>query len=124
MEQLTGQAWTATSLDLRFDPPACVFWSHEDAPQAVVTVRHMAGHSDAVDVVDWAAPIDRTTKATEPDGWSGGRGGSSDSDYGATGDGAVYSVYKDNVAVTVTTAQDQSVKAARIAEETIDNLGL
>lgn len=124
VETHTGQRWTGTSLDSRFDTPSCIFWSYEDDPQAVVQVRHMTTHREAVEVVDWAAPVDSTTKALEPEGWSGGRGGSSDSEYGVPGGGAVYSVYRENVAVTVTTAQDQSVKAQQIASETIASLGL
>lgn len=123
-EELTGERWTGTSLDTRFETPTCVFWSYGDTPQATVQVRWMTTHRAAVDVVNWAAPVDTTTKALQPDGWSGGRGGTSDSEYGVPGGGAVYSVFKDNLAVTVTTAQDQSVKAQSIAERTIVNLGL
>lgn len=124
VEQSTGERWTGTSLDQRFDPPACVFWSYGGIPQAVVRVRTMTTHSAAVDEVNHAAPVDSTTKATQPEGWSGGRGGSSDSEYGVPGGGAVYAVYRDNVAVVVNTTQDQSVKAQRLAEETISRLGL
>ena len=34
LQTTTGQRWSATGLDGRFDPPACVFWSYEDVPQA------------------------------------------------------------------------------------------
>jgi UPF0176 protein len=124
VEELTGERWTGTSLDTRFETPTCVYWSYEEVPQAVVQVRWMTTHQDAVAVVNWAAPVDTTTKALQPEGWSGGRGGTSDSEYGVPGGGAVYSVFKDNIAVTVTTAQDQSVKAQKIAEQSITNLGL
>ena len=117
LQNTNGQRLTGTGTD-RFDPPACVFWSYEDYPQATVMVRHMRTNSDAIAVVDHAAPIDSTLKALEPKGWSGGRRG------GDGKSGAVYAVWKDETAVVVTTAQEQSVKAQKIAEETIKNLKL
>lgn len=118
LQNTNGQRLTGTGTDERFDPPACVFWSYEDYPQATVMVRHMRTNSDAIAVVDHAAPIDSTLKALEPKGWSGGRRG------GDGKSGAVYAVWKDETAVVVTTAQEQSVKAQKIAEETIKNLKL
>ncbi|CAI36257.1 putative secreted protein [Corynebacterium jeikeium K411] len=118
LQNTNGQRLTGTGTDERFDPPACVFWSYEDYPQATVMVRHMRTNSDAIAVVDHAAPIDSTLKALEPEGWSGGRRG------GDGQSGAVYAVWKDETAVVVTTAQEQSVKAQKIAEETIKNLKL
>lgn len=118
LQTTTGQRWTATGLDGRFDPPACVFWSYEDVPQAQVMVRHMTTNKDAVAVVDHAAPVDSTLKALKPEGWSGGRSGGKD------GEGAVYAVWKDQTAVVVFTAQEQSLKAEQIATETIKNLKL
>lgn len=118
LEQATGQRLTGTGLDQRFDPPACIFWSFEDTPQATVMVRHMLSEKDAVAVVDHAAPIDSTLKAVDPEGWSGGRRG------GEGTEGALYAVWKNEVAVVVTTAQGQSIKAQQIAEEAIKNLGL
>ncbi len=118
LQNTNGQRLTAVGLDQRFDPPACVFWSYEDEPQATVMVRKMTSNDDAVKVVDFAAPIDSTQKALKPEGWSGGRrGGDEDS-------GALYAVWKDEKAVVVFTAQDQSLKAEQIAIETIKNLGL
>ena len=113
----TGQKLTGVSLDPRFDPPGCVFWSFEEDPQVQLSVRKMRSNSEAVAVVDSAAPIDSTLKALQPDGWSGGRGSNNEN-------GAVYAVWKDTVAVVVTTAQPQSVKAQQIAERTIANLQL
>ena len=118
LQNTNGQRLTGTGTDERFDPPACVFWSYEDYPQATVMVRHMRTNSDAIAVVDHAAPIDSTLKALEPEGWSGGRRG------GDGQSGAVYAVWKDETAVVVATAQEQSVKAQKIAEETIKNLKL
>lgn len=113
----TGQKLTGVSLDSRFDPPGCVFWSFEQDPQVQVNVRKMRSNAEAVAVVDSAAPIDSTLKALQPEGWSGGRGSDDEA-------GAVYAVWKNEVAVVVTTAQPQSVKAQQIAERTIANLQL
>ena len=96
LQNTNGQRLTGTGTDERFDPPACVFWSYEDYPQATVMVRHMRTNSDAIAVVDHAAPVDSTLKALDPEGWSGGRrGGDGES-------GAVYAVWKDETAVVVT----------------------
>lgn len=116
LENANGQKLTNHGVDNRFDTPACVFWSFEDVPQAVVTVRTMANEEEATAVVDWAAPIDSTEPADLEGGWMGGRAGGED--------GAVYAVQKDNIAVVVRTAQQQSVKAEIIAQEAIKNLGL
>ena len=62
--------------------------------------------------------MDSTLKALQPEGWSGGRSG------GKAGEGAVYAVWKDQTAVVVFTAQEQSLKAEQIATETIKNLVL
>lgn len=119
LQNTSGQRLTGTSLDARFDPPACVFWSYEDQPQVTVMVRRMQTNKDAIAVVDHAAPIDSTLKALQPEGWSGGRRGEDPNH-----PGAVYAVWKDETAVVVTTVQGQSVKAQQIAEETIRNLKL
>ena len=58
-----------------------------------------------------------TARPPRSDARSGGRGSDEEN-------GAVYAVWKDEVAVVVTTAQPQSVKAQQIAERTIANLQL
>lgn len=118
MADTNGQKMQGTDIDERFDPPACLFWSYQpqEQPQATVLVRRMATVADARNVVDFFAPVATTDPASEPAGWEGGR-------YGGEGH-AVYAVQKDNVAVVVTSSQEQSVKAQLIAEETIKNLGL
>lgn len=116
--ETNGQRVTGLGVDERFTTPACVFWSYPEEPQLTILVREMASVDEAIDVVDWAAPVDSTEPAEEPLGWSGGRrGGSAES-------GALYAVQKDSVAVVVFTNQDQSLKAQLVAEEVIGNLGL
>lgn len=118
LEKTTGQRVTASGVDRRFETPACVFWSYEKEPQATILVRSMRTNQDAVAVVDHFAPIDQTLKAVEPAGWSGGRSRADDKP------GTVYAVWKDNLAVVVTSAQDQTVKPEGIAVEVIKNLKL
>ncbi len=116
-----GQKVTSQGTDTRFDTPACVFWSYPEEPQLQVIIRHTESPAAAREVVDWAAPVDLTDPAEQPDGWSGGRAG------GGTVpgfDGAVYAVAKDTTAVVVLTNQKESVKAQAIAEQAIANLAL
>lgn len=115
-----GQRMTGLGIDERFDTPACVFWSYPDEPQLTVIVRHMHTPEEATAVVDWAAPIDTTEPAEEPEGWSGGRVGG-----GIAGhETALYAVAKGTVAVVVFTNQEQSLKAELVAKEVIQNLSL
>lgn len=113
-----GQRMTGLGIDQRFSTPACVFWSFPEEPQLTVIVREMPTVEEAIAVVDWAAPIDSTEPAEEPEGWSGGRRG------GRETSGALYAVQKDTTAVVVFTNQQQSLKAQLVAEEVITNLGL
>ncbi|GAB3703222.1 DUF2020 domain-containing protein [Corynebacterium nasicanis] len=116
-----GQRTLGVGVDTRFDTPACVFWSYPEEPQLSVIVRDMPDTDAAIRVVDWAAPIDTTEPAEEPEGWSGGRAGA-----GLVPDreGSVYAVQKGNRAVVVFSNQDQSLKAELVAKEVIANLGL
>ena len=67
-------------------------------------------------MVDRAAPVDSTSLADSPAGWSGGRSGGEH--------GAIYAVSKETVAVVVRSNQAESVKAQAVAEEAITNLDL
>ncbi|UBI09369.1 DUF2020 domain-containing protein [Corynebacterium coyleae] len=116
-----GQRVTGVGTDTRFDTPACQFWSYPEEPQLTVIVRHMDSPEQAMAVVDWATPVDLTQPADHPAGWDGGRHGGGDVPNRI---GAAYSVAKGNVAVTVFTNQDESVKAEAVATEAITNLGL
>lgn len=116
-----GQRVTGVGADARFDPPACQFWSYPEEPQLTVVVRRMASPTEAMRVVDWAAPVDLTAPADQPAGWNGGRHGGGE----VPGHiGAAYSVAKGDTAVTVFTNQDESVKAQLVAEQVIATLGL
>ena len=115
--ETNGQRVTGYGTDESFSTPACVYYSFPEEPQLTVIVREMDSVAEATQVVDWAAPIDSTEPAEEPAGWSGGRGG-------GQGQGALYTVSKNNTAVVVFSNQEQSLKAQLVAEEVIKNLGL
>ncbi|GAA4431466.1 hypothetical protein GCM10023148_36590 [Actinokineospora soli] len=97
------------------DPPACFFYRSDGNLQ--LTVRVYTGEADvAKAVVDQAAPVAESNPAQSPAGWKGGS---------LAGDeGAVYAVAKDGAAVVVSTNQEQTIKARRITETVIENLGL
>jgi UPF0176 protein len=116
-----GQRTLGVGVDPRFDTPACVFWSYPEEPHLTVIVRDMPDVESAIAVVDWAAPIDTTEPAEEPEGWSGGRAGAG---MVPGRDGALYAVQKGDRAVVVFSNQDQSLKAELVAREVIDRLGL
>lgn len=116
-----GQRTLGVGVDKRFDTPACVFWSYPEEPHLSVIVRDMPDTDAAIRVVDWAAPIDSTEPAEEPEGWSGGRAGGG---MVPGREGSLYAVQKDNRAVVVFTNQEQSLKAELVAKEVIANLGL
>lgn len=119
--ETNGQKVTGVGLDERFDPPACQFWSYPEEPQLTVIVRRTASPQEAMEVVDWAAPVDVTAPADEPEGWNGGRHGGGEVPGRI---GAAYAVASGPIAVVVFTNQDESVKAQLIAEHVIATLGL
>ncbi|NME88983.1 DUF2020 domain-containing protein [Corynebacterium stationis] len=115
-----GQRVTDFGVDTRFNPPGCVFYSYPDEPQLIVMVRRLSSFGQAMEVVDFAAPIDSTSPA-EYGEWDGGRGALGGI---PTGAGSVFAVAKDSMAVVVWSNQEQSVKAETIAKQVIINLGL
>ena len=111
-----GEKTLAQGLDTRFDTPACVFWSYNEAPSLQVIVRHFTDRDLAQQAVDFYAPIDATSPASKPAGWNGGRGSFPGM--------SVYAVQKENVAVIAISNQEQTIKVQGAAEEAIKNLGL
>ncbi|MGW5050864.1 DUF2020 domain-containing protein [Actinokineospora sp. NPDC004072] len=95
------------------DPPSCFFYRPDGSLQ--LSVRIYTGDAAvATAVVDEAAPVATSNPANAPSGWEGGS---------LAGDeGAVYAVAKGGTAVVVSTNQQQTIKARRIAEAVIENL--
>lgn len=95
--------------------PACFFYADATDIQLSVWVYQGDGKT-AKAIVDRAAPIADSNPAMVPQGWNGGSL--------ATDTGAVYAVAKDGNAVVVTSNQQQTVKARRIAGTVVGNLKL
>jgi UPF0176 protein len=95
--------------------PACFFYANATDVQLGVWV-YEGDAKIAKAVVDRAAPVDKSNPASSPEGWTGG---SLTSD-----EGAVYAVAKGTTAVVVTSNQQQTIKARRIAETVVTNLKL
>ncbi|MGH3438411.1 MAG: DUF2020 domain-containing protein [Sciscionella sp.] len=97
------------------DPPACFFYRADGRLQLSIWVYH--GEPKAAQaIIDRAAPVATSDKATEPAGWTGGSQ--------PTGSGAVYAVLKGGDAVVVRTNQDQTIKARELATDAISALHL
>ncbi|MQA14815.1 MAG: DUF2020 domain-containing protein [Pseudonocardiaceae bacterium] len=115
VEQANGQRVGGVRISADLPYPACFFersagslqlrtWIVEGTPEV------------ARAAVDAAAPVATSDLAELPGGWSGGSQ--------PTADGAVFAVAEQGTAVIVTTNQDHTIKARRIAEQVIANLDL
>ncbi|RKT51855.1 DUF2020 domain-containing protein [Saccharothrix australiensis] len=113
--EANGQLVRKTRLSADQPDPACFFYANAEDVQLSVWVFH-GDAKTAKAVVDRAAPVADSSPASAPDGWVGGSL--------AGAEGAVYAVAKEGDAVVVTSNQKQTIKARRIAETVIGNLGL
>ncbi|MEV0677001.1 DUF2020 domain-containing protein [Actinosynnema sp. NPDC050436] len=113
--QANGQLVVKVRLSADQPRPACFFYANATDVQLSVWV--FEGEEKAAKaVVDRAAPVADSSPASAPAGWKGGSL--------TGGEGAVYAVAKGGAAVVVTSNQQQTIKAKRIAETVIGNLGL
>uniref|UniRef100_UPI0031D824DC DUF2020 domain-containing protein n=1 Tax=Saccharothrix mutabilis TaxID=33921 RepID=UPI0031D824DC len=113
--EANGQLVRKVRLSADRPDPACFFYANATDVQLSVWVFH-GDPATAKAVVDRAAPVDKSSPASAPDGWKGGSL--------VLPEGAVYAVAKDGDAVVVTSNQKQSIKAKRVAETVVANLGL
>ena len=95
--------------------PACFFLTYRDAVQLRTWIV-VASPQTARATVDAVAPVATSDLAELPGGWSGGSQ--------PTADGAVFAVSRHGTAVVITTNQQQTVGARRIAEQVIAALRL
>ncbi|WP_026421813.1 DUF2020 domain-containing protein [Actinokineospora inagensis] len=110
-----GQHVTKVRTSADKPEPACFFYRPDGSVQ--LTVRVYSGEPAVAKlIVDQAAPITSSNPASSPAGWTGGSM--------STDKGAVYAVSKAGSAVVVTTNQEQTIKARRLTETVITNLGL
>ncbi|MEU4801474.1 DUF2020 domain-containing protein [Actinosynnema sp. NPDC023587] len=113
--EANGQLVRKVRLSADQPRPACFFYANGTDVQLSVWVFQGVERT-AKAVVDRAAPVADSSPASAPAGWAGGS---------LVGDtGAVYAVAKGGAAVVVTSNQQQTIKAKRIAETVIGNLGL
>lgn len=115
VEQANGQRVGAVRISAGQPYPAC-FFERDDGTLQLRTwiVEGTVGTARAT--VNAAAPVATSDLAELPGGWSGGSQ--------PTDEGAVYAVAKDGTAVVVTTNQELTIKARRIAKQVIANLDL
>ncbi len=113
VENVNGQLVGDVRISLDRPYPAC-FFERGDGNEQLRTWIVEGTPDAAVAVVDAAAPVATSDPAELPGGWSGGSQ--------PTESGAVYAVAKEGTAVVVTTNQNQTIKARRIAEQVIENL--
>ncbi|MPZ64302.1 MAG: DUF2020 domain-containing protein [Pseudonocardiaceae bacterium] len=115
VEQANGQRVGAVRISSDQPDPAC-FFERGDGTVQLRTWVVEATPEIARATVDAAAPVATSDLAELPGGWSGGSQ--------PTEEGAVFAVAKDGAAVVITTNQEQTFKARRVAEQVIANLGL
>ncbi|MFC0066860.1 DUF2020 domain-containing protein [Umezawaea endophytica] len=115
VQESNGQLVRKVRLSEDKPNPACFFYANSTDVQLSVWV-YEGDAKIAKAIVDRAAPIAGSSPATAPEGWNGGS---------LTSDtGAVYAVAKGANAVVVTSNQQQTIKARRITETVVTNLGL
>jgi predicted small lipoprotein YifL len=115
VQEANGQLVRKVRLSADQPNPACFFYANASDVQLSVWVFE-GDPKTAKAVVDRAAPVADSSPATAPAGWNGGSL--------TTDTGAVYAVAKDGNAVVVTSNQKQTIKARRVVETVVTNLGL
>ncbi|MFJ6670481.1 DUF2020 domain-containing protein [Actinosynnema sp. NPDC091369] len=115
VQEANGQLVRKVRLSADQARPACFFYANATDVQLSVWVFE-GEPATAKAVVDRAAPVADSSPASAPAGWAGGSL--------TTDTGAVYAVSKGGSAVVVTSNQKQTIKARRIAETVVGNLGL
>ncbi len=115
VEQANGQRVGAVRVSAEQPYPAC-FFERSDGSLQLRTWIVEGSVATARATVNAAAPVATSDLAELPGGWSGGSQ--------PTEEGAVYAVAEDGTAVVVTTNQEQTISARRIAELVIENLEL
>ncbi|MBC6449233.1 DUF2020 domain-containing protein [Actinokineospora xionganensis] len=110
-----GQRVTKVRISADKPHPACFFYRPDGTVQLTVRI-YLGEPAIATAIVDEAAPRATSDPARSPQGWEGGS---------LSGEkGAVYAVAKDKAAVVVTSNQAQTIKARRIVEAVVAELGL
>lgn len=96
--------------------PACFFYRADNKTVQAMVWIYSGSAEVAKAVVDAQAPVATSSPADLPGGWKGGSQ--------KTDKGAVFAVAKGEYAIVVTTNQDRTIAAKRIATTTAGNLKL
>lgn len=115
VESLNGQRVYSVRISADQPHPACFFYRGDGSVQLRTWIVE-ATPEVARATVDAAAPVATSDLAELPGGWSGGSQ--------PTSDGAVFAVARQGTAVVVTTNQQQTISARRIAEQLVGSLDL
>lgn len=113
---INGQHTGRTQVVAVVPHPVCVFTRSDGGWLATVRVIEAATPAEAVAAVNQHVPIDDSSPATQPAGWSGGAA--------VLDDRSVYAVAKDRFAVVAESNQLQTIKGRQMAITTISALGL
>jgi UPF0176 protein len=93
--------------------PVCYFYRPDGNLQMTVRV-YVGTAAVATAMVNQAAPVDKSSPATQPSGWNGGSE--------ALPKGAVYAISKGGTAIVVTSNQLQTIKCRLVAVATAGKL--
>ena len=115
VQDANGQRVSKVRISADKPNPACFFYRADGKIQLTAWV-FSGDPKQAKALVDQAAPVATANPAELPGGWTGGAQ--------ATDTGAVYAVAKAGTAIVITTNQEQTIKAKRVAEKAIETLGL
>ena len=113
--QANGQKVSKVKISTDKPHPACFFYRADGKIQLTAQV-YVGQPAAAKALVDRAAPVATSDPAKLSTGWTGGSL--------STKTGAVFAVAKEGTAVIISTNQQQTIKAKRVAEQAIESLGL
>lgn len=113
--QANGQRVNKVKLSTDKPHPACFFYRSDGKIQLTAQV-YVGEQAAAKALVDQAAPVATSDPAKLSTGWTGGSQ--------STKTGAVFAVAKEGTAVIISTNQQQTIKAKRVAEQAIEALSL
>ncbi len=113
---INGQHTGPTSIVAVGPYPVCTFTRSDGGWLATVRIVEAPTPAEAVAAVDQHVPIENSSPARQPAGWSGGSA--------VLDDRSVYAVAKDRYAVVAESNQLQTIKGRQMAITTISALGL
>lgn len=113
---INGQHTGLTMIVAVSPHPICTFTRSDGGWLATVRIVQADSPAAAVAAVDQHVPVDRSSPADDPAGWSGGSM--------PTDRGSIYAVARGSVAVIAEANQPQSIKGRQLAGAAIANLGL